>query len=62
MDKFKSIDLDTLVISYSVFDLEGVTSSSNVNFNVPGVLLVMPRVSFANGSGDIDDELLSVSV
>ena len=62
MDKFKSIDLDTLVISYSVFDLEGVTSSSNVNFNVSGVLLVMPGVSFTNGSGDIDDELLSVSV
>ena len=62
MDKFKSIDLDTLVISYSVFDLEGVTSSSNVNFNVSGVLLVMPGVSFTNGSGDVDDELLSVSV
>jgi hypothetical protein len=62
VDKFKSIDLDTLVISYSVFDLEGVTSSSNVNFNVSGVLLVMPGVSFTNGSGDVDDELLSVSV
>jgi hypothetical protein len=62
VDKFKSIDLDTLVISYSVFDLEGVTSSSNVNFNVSGVLLVMPGVSFTNGSGNVDDELLSVSV
>jgi hypothetical protein len=62
VDKFKSIDLDTLVISYSVFDLEGVTSSSNVNFNVSGVLLVMPGVSFTNRSRDVDDELLSVSV
>lgn len=60
MSEFQMTDVDTFIVRDTVFNFGGITTSSNVDFEVDGVLFVMPDV--LERAGEINDELHGVLV